>query len=77
MLSTPVICQVGAEVFRVKEAKATIEEQPGWGKLEERGPMWEAMTTSTLFMGGADIMIMRHPKAVETIKKLINELMEH
>ena len=77
MLSTPVICQVGGEVYRVKEAKATLEEQPGWGSLEERGPMWEAMTASTLFMSGADIMIMRHPKAVETIKKLINELMEH
>ena len=77
MLSTPVICHVGAEVFRVKEAKATLEEQPGWGILEERSHMWEAMTASTLFMGGADIMVMRHPKAVETIKKLINELMEH
>ena len=77
MLSTPVICQVGSEVCRVKEAKAPLEEQPKWGPLEERSPMWEAMTASTLLMSGADILIMRHPKAVETVKKLIDELMAY
>jgi acetyl-CoA decarbonylase/synthase complex subunit delta len=77
MLSLPVICQVGSEVCRVKEAKAPLEEQPKWGPLEERSPMWEAMTASTLLMGGADILIMRHPKAVDIVKKMINELMTH
>jgi acetyl-CoA decarbonylase/synthase complex subunit delta len=77
MMSTPVICQVGSEVCRVKEAKAPLEEQPGWGALEERSPMWEALTASTLFMAGADIMIMRHPKAVEMIRKMIQELMTY
>ncbi|MFC1694351.1 acetyl-CoA decarbonylase/synthase complex subunit delta, partial [Candidatus Latescibacterota bacterium] len=76
MMSTPVVCRVGPEVFRVKEAKAPLEEQPHWGALEERGPMWEAMTASTLLMGGADIMLMRHPKSVKIIKNMINELME-
>ena len=75
MMSPPVICRVGPEVWRVKEAQASLEEQPHWGAVEMRGPMWEAMTASTLFMSGADIMIMRHPKAVEIIKKMINELM--
>ena len=71
MLSTPVICRVGTEVWRVKEAKATMEEQPGWGLLEERGPMWEAMTASTLFMSGADIILLRHPQAVKITKNII------
>ncbi|MHB9028051.1 MAG: acetyl-CoA decarbonylase/synthase complex subunit delta [Candidatus Latescibacterota bacterium] len=75
MLSTPVVCQVGAEVCRVKEAKAGLDEQPKWGQLEERGPMWEAMTASALLMSGADIMIMRHPKAAGVVKRLIDELM--
>ncbi len=74
-MSTPVICRVGAEVWRVKEAKTSQEEQPNWGPLKERGPMWEAMTASTLLMSGTDIMIMRHPKAVEITKKIISELM--
>jgi len=76
MLSTPVISRVGTEVWRVKEAKATLEEQPGWGELKERGPMWEAMTASTLFMSGGDIILLRHPKAVKIIKNIINELMK-
>ena len=75
MMSTPVICRVGSEVCRVKEAKVSVEEQPNWGRLEERSPMWEALTASTLFMSGADIMVMRHPKAVEIIKKMTRELM--
>jgi len=76
MMSPPVICSVGPEVWRVKEAQASLEERPDWGPAEERGPMWEAMTASTLFMSGADIMVMRHPKAVEIIKKMIDELMK-
>jgi len=76
MMATPVICMVGAEVTRVKEAKATLEEQPGWGALEERNPMWEALTAAALLMGGADILVMRHPKAVATVRKLVEELME-
>jgi len=76
MMSPPVICLVGPEVWRVKEAQVSMDEQPTWGSEEERGPMWEAMTASTLFMSGADIMIMRHPKAVEITKKMVAELME-
>ena len=77
MMSPPVVSSVGPEVWRVKEANATLSEKPGWGPVEERGPMWEAMTASTLFMAGSDIMIMRHPKAVEITRKMITELMKH
>ncbi|MFC1539763.1 acetyl-CoA decarbonylase/synthase complex subunit delta [Candidatus Latescibacterota bacterium] len=76
MLSSPVICRVGAEVCRVKESKATIEEQPSWGEVENREPMWEAMTASALLMAGGDIMILRNPKAVEIIKKMVSDLMK-
>ncbi len=76
MMSPPVICRVGPEVWRVKEAQTSLEEQPGWGPAEERGPMWEAMTASTLFMSGADIMIMRHPKAAKITRNMIDELMD-
>ena len=76
MMSTPVISRIGPEVWRVKEAQTDLSEQPRWGPVEERGPMWEAMTASTLFMSGSDIMILRHPKAVEITKNMINELMK-
>ena len=76
MMSPPVICLVGPEVWRVKEALSPMSEQPGWGNEEDRGPMWESMTASTLFMAGADIMVLRHPKAVETVRKLAGELLQ-
>lgn len=75
MMSPPVVCQVGQETWRVKEAKATAEEAPAWGPAEERGPMWEAMTAITLLQAGADLLIMRHPKAVALVKQTIDELM--
>ena len=75
MMSPPVICRVGPEVWRVKEATAALADQPKWGAPEERGPMWEALTAGTLLMCGGDIMIIRHPKAVEIVRQTIAELM--
>ena len=75
MLSPPVICRVGTEVCRVKESKASIEEQPHWGALEERSPMWEAMTAVGSLQAGADILVMRHPKAVASVFETIDKLM--
>ena len=42
MLSMPMICTVGYEANRCKEAYASEEEFPGWGGLEDRGVLWEA-----------------------------------
>jgi len=75
MMSPPVICRVGPEVWRVKEATAPLADQPNWGDPSERGPMWESLTAGTLLMCGGDIMIMRHPQAVKNMKQLIGELM--
>lgn len=76
MMAPPVICQVGEEAWRGKEAKATTEEAPKWGAAEKRGPMWEAMTAITLLQAGSDILVMRHPEAVSIVKKTIDELMK-
>jgi len=76
MMSPPVVCTIGEEAWRGKEAKATTEEAPQWGPAEVRGPMWEAMTAVSLLQAGSDIMIMRHPKAVETLKKTLDALMQ-
>lgn len=76
MMSPPVVCQVGQEAWRAKEAKATTEEAPLWGAAEARGPMWEAMTAITLLQAGCDLLVMRHPKAVAVVKKTIEQLMQ-
>jgi acetyl-CoA decarbonylase/synthase complex subunit delta len=75
MMSSPFICFVGQETWRAKEAKAPVSEFPLWGAESQRGIIWEAITATALIQAGADILVMRHPKAVEKVNKYINELM--
>ena len=75
MMSPPVICQIGEEAWRAKEAKANTEEVPQWGPAEIRGPMWEAITAMTLLQAGSDILVMSHPKAVSIVKRAVEALM--
>ena len=76
MMTPPVICQIGQEAWRAKEAKATTEEVSQWGPAEERGPMWEAMTAITLLQAGSDLLVMRHPKAITLVKQAIDGLVQ-
>ena len=76
MLSMPFICFVGQEAWRAKEAKATKEEFPLWGEGYERGVMWEAVTAIAMLEAGADILTMRHPKAIKIVKAAIEDLMK-
>jgi acetyl-CoA decarbonylase/synthase complex subunit delta len=71
MLAQPVICTVGHETWRVKEAKASADEFPAWGELNKRGPIWEATCAATLLQAGGEIMIMRHPDAINGFKNLV------
>lgn len=76
MLAQPFVCFVGAETWRAKEARASIDEFPVWGKEFERGIIWEAMTASTFLLSGADILVMRHPEAMRIAKHHIDSLMK-
>jgi len=72
MMAMPVICDVGYESWRAKEAKIT--DVADWGSVEDRGPMWEATTAICLLQAGADILRMRHPRAVAIVKNFINQI---
>lgn len=74
MMSMPVICMVGQESWRAKEARASAEEVPGLGDENTRGVFWEIATATALLQAGSDIMVMRHPAAVTAIKNTINKL---
>ena len=71
MMAMPVICDVGYEAWRVKEARL---DAPEWGDPADRGPMWEATTAICLLQAGADIIRMRHPRAVAMVKQYINQI---
>ena len=72
MMAMPAICDVGYESWRVKEAK--LVDAPGWGAAGDRGPKWEATTAICLLQAGVDIIRMRHPRAVATVKNFINQI---
>jgi acetyl-CoA decarbonylase/synthase complex subunit delta len=75
LLAQPILCDIGAEAWAVKEARATKDEQPKWGDERLRGPLWEATTAYVYLLAGADILVMRHPRAVQAVKKMIRTLM--
>ena len=73
-LQMPIIAPVSPDSWGVKESTASAEDEPVWGDQEERAIGMEVATASADLTGGADAVIMRHPAAVATIKKFINEL---
>ena len=74
MMQTPIISDICEVTWKIKETRASKDEQPRWGDLSRRGYMWEALTANAFLMAGSDIIIMRHPKAMKVVKKLLDEL---
>ncbi len=75
MTQMPLIADVGPEAWKAKEAKAPAADEPQWGDENKRGILWEILTASSLLIAGADIIIMRHPEAIKTVRKVIDSLM--
>ncbi len=73
-LQMPIIAPVSTDTWGVKESTASEADEPAWGCQEERAIGMEVSTAAANLTGGADAVIMRHPAAVATIKKFINEL---
>jgi len=75
MMALPQIAHVGWEVWKIKEAIADEDVLPGWGKLSERGPRWEATTAAGYVQAGADIVALAHPDAIAITREMIDEFM--
>ncbi len=75
MMAMPVICDVGYESWRAKEAKVT--DAPGWGPAEDRGPAWEIATAVCLLQAGVDIIRIRHPRAAAAVNNFINQVWQN
>jgi acetyl-CoA decarbonylase/synthase complex subunit delta len=75
LVAMPIVGDIGREAWGVKEARATLEEAPGWGDPAKRAPAWETATALTYIHAGADLVILRHPDAVRDTKLAIDALM--
>src|SRR4030066_1503683 len=73
-MQPPMLGDIGMYVWKVKETQASETDIPQWGSIQERGIIWEAITATSLLLAGAELLIMRHPKAVEAVEKVIEEL---
>ncbi len=73
-MQPPMLGDIGMYVWKVKETQAPESDLPHWGSLEERGIAWEAVTAVSLLVAGAELLIMRHPKAVAEVQKTREEL---
>ena len=74
LMGQPVLLDVGYEAWRAKEARTGDEATDIWGPPTERGITWEAVTATDLLQGGCDLLLMRHPQAMNIVRRAVNEL---
>ncbi len=70
MLQMPIICDASV-AWKAREASI---QDPHLGDNSKRGPLWEATTAMAALTAGADMLIMRHPKAASLVKEAIKDL---
>ena len=74
-LQMPIYTPVSSETWAVKESSASEEEMPEWGSREDRAVKMEIATAAACISGGSDAVVLRHPRSVATISKMIAALM--
>jgi acetyl-CoA decarbonylase/synthase complex subunit delta len=74
MTQQPMIVTPGEEAWKVKESKVGEGVPEAWGDWEHRALEWEAVTASTLLFSGANILVLRHPKNLQRLRAMIDEL---
>ena len=73
-LQIPMICNLGNEIWKCKEAKQSIEEAPLLGDPEKRGIMMESVGAVCYLLAGASVVVLRHPESVRLTKSFIELL---
>ncbi len=72
-LQVPFVINVGREVWKSKEPNLPSDDL--LGDQEIRAVAMEVITAVSLTLAGGDMLVMRHPKAIEVTKKLFAGLM--
>ena len=73
-LQYPMLCMIGREVWKTKEAKSSAEQMPELGDADKRGVIMECMTATSLLLAGGDILVLRHPESVKYVRDYIDSL---
>lgn len=74
-LQVPIISPVSFETWNVKESIEPEESSPQWGNQEDRAISMEVAAATGILVSGSNAVILRHPKSVEVVKSLVNELL--
>jgi len=72
MLNSPMICLVGEEAWKTKEARVSGDKEPLWGDEHGRGIHWETVTAQALIEAGADVVVLRHPEALARVRRFLD-----
>lgn len=70
MLNMPIIAFVGEETFKTKETKSN-EFSKSWGDVNTRAVMFEITAASAITAAGANVIVLKHPQTVKTLKGLV------
>lgn len=70
MLQVPIVCDSSS----AWNARESYEENPEYGDVEKRGLFWEIATATSAIIAGADMLILRHPEALKSVRKTIDDL---
>ncbi len=71
-LQVPMICNIGNEIWKCKEAGETVNEAPTLGDPERRGILMETTAAVCYLLSGADVVILRHPESVRLTRSFID-----
>jgi acetyl-CoA decarbonylase/synthase complex subunit delta len=75
-LQLPIINYIAFDVWKCKEAKQPVEEDPRLGDPERRAVMMETIAATTYLTAGSNILILRHPETVRLVRQYIDLLVE-
>ncbi|MFH0822019.1 MAG: acetyl-CoA decarbonylase/synthase complex subunit delta [Pseudomonadota bacterium] len=75
-LQYPIVNNIAEEVWKTKEAKLPAAEDPKLGEAATRGVNLEVITALSALQAGSDLLILRHPKTLEHLRKYISTIME-
>ena len=74
-LQYPIVNNIAEEVWKTKEAKIGLEDNPRLGDPAMRGINLEAVTALSVLQAGSDVVVLRHPKTLAHIRKYLSDIM--